>query len=75
MIDANEAALAAGCATGLQFAPPSAAALGAAIRRTIALHRDAPAWRQVQRNALAADVSWRRSAARYAALFQGLVHG
>lgn len=75
VIDANEAALAAGCATGLQFAPPSAEALGAAIRRTIALHRDVPAWRQVQRNAMAADVSWRRSAARYAALFHGLVHG
>ena len=50
-------------------------ALAAAIHRTAALFRDAPAWAQVQRNALAADVSWRRSAARYAELFQGMLHG
>ena len=75
VIDANEAALAAGTGTGVQFAPPSAEALAAAIQRTVALFRDAPAWAQVQRNAMAADVSWRRSAARYAALFHGLVHG
>jgi starch synthase len=75
VIDANEAALAVGCATGVQFAPPSAEALAAAIGRTAALYRDAPAWRQAQRNAMAADVSWRRSAARYAALFRGLAHG
>jgi starch synthase len=75
VIDANEAALAAGCGTGVQFAPPTAEALGAAIRRTVALHGDGPLWRQVQHNAMAADVSWRRSAARYAVLFRAIVHG
>ena len=75
VIDANEAALAAGSGTGVQFAPATAEALTAAILRTTGLYRDAPAWAQVQRNALAGDVSWRRSAARYAALLHGISHG
>jgi starch synthase len=69
VIDANEAALAAGAGTGVTFAPGM---LGAALRRTDALWRQEAAWRGVQRNALAADVSWRRPAAQYAALYRGL---
>lgn len=75
VIDANEAALAAGAATGLQFAPPSAEALAGALRRASALWRDGEIWVAMQRNALAADVSWVRSARRYAALFRELAHG
>ncbi|WP_043366503.1 glycogen synthase GlgA [Belnapia sp. F-4-1] len=75
VIDANEAALAAGAATGVQFAPPSAEALARALRRAAALWRDAPAWAAMRRNALAADVSWARSAVRYADLFKELVNG
>ena len=70
VIDANPAALAAGVATGLQFAPGDRAAFRAALVRGIALHADPPAWRRLQANAMAADVSWRRSAAAYAALFR-----
>jgi len=73
VIDANEAALASGAGTGVQFAPVTVEALAGAIRRTIALYRDPPAWARLQANALRADVSWRRSAARYAGLFRGLV--
>ncbi|MDO9706950.1 glycogen synthase GlgA [Paracraurococcus lichenis] len=77
VIDANEMALAAGCATGLQSAPGDAAMLAAAIQRTAALVRDRAAWARIQANALACDVSWRRSAARYAALFREIAapHG
>ncbi|WP_043337898.1 glycogen synthase GlgA [Belnapia moabensis] len=75
VIDANEAALAAGVATGVQFAPPSDEALAGALRRTSALWRDEAAWDAMRRNALAADVSWARSAGRYADLFRGLVNG
>ncbi len=75
VIDANEAALAAGAATGLQFAPPSAEALAGALRRASALWRDGGTWAAMQRNALASDVSWARSARRYAALFRELAHG
>lgn len=69
VIDANDMALAAGCATGLRFAPITQDMLAVAIRRAAELHRDAETWRRMQRNAMACDVSWSRSAARYAALF------
>jgi starch synthase len=44
IIDANEMALSAGCATGLQFAPADAEALEAAVRRTSELFLDRRAW-------------------------------
>jgi starch synthase len=72
VIDANEMALAAGAGTGVQFAPVTAEMLGAAIQRGIGLWRDRAAWARIQANALATDVSWRRSAGRYAALFREL---
>jgi starch synthase len=37
------------------------------------LWRDRPAWERMQRNGMAADVSWRASAKRYVALFQSLL--
>ncbi len=73
VIDANPAALAAGVATGIQFAPVEADALAAAIARAFALYRDPPVWRRIQTNAMAADVSWARPAAAYAALYHALV--
>jgi starch synthase len=73
VIDANEAALAAGVATGIQFWPATPQALQAALQRLLVLWRDKPTWECVQRNAMAADVSWRRPASRYVALFQALL--
>jgi starch synthase len=73
VIDANEAALAAGVATGIQFWPPTPEALGLALDRLLELWRDRPAWERVQRNGMAADVSWRGPAARYVALYQSIL--
>jgi starch synthase len=70
VVDANEAALAAGVATGLMVAPGSAEALAIGIRRAAALWRQRDAWARLQANGMAADVSWARSSARYAALFR-----
>lgn len=70
VIDANEMALADGLGTGLQFAPVTREALAAAIERAAALWRVPKRWQQVQRNAMRTDVSWRRPAARYAALYR-----
>ncbi|MEO3471469.1 glycogen synthase GlgA [Roseomonas sp. CAU 1739] len=77
VIDANPMALAAGCATGVQVAPGRADALAAGLRRALDLFRDAPTWRAMQARAMATDVSWGPSAARYAALLKGLAarHG
>ncbi len=73
VIDANEAALAAGAASGLLFAPDSGAALVEAARRLVKLHADAPRWTSMQRQGMRTDVSWVRSAARYAELYRSLV--
>jgi starch synthase len=67
VIDANEAALAAGVANGIQFAE---GALRPALRRAAALWGQHAVWRQLRANAMSADVSWRRPAAQYAALYR-----
>lgn len=72
VIDANPAALAAGVATGLQFAPLTADALATALRLAATLHHDTPVWRQLQSNGMEADVSWRHPARAYAALYRDL---
>jgi len=73
VIDANAAALSAGCATGLQFAPGDGAALSAALTRLCDLFGDGETWRRMQQNAMHHPVGWDRSAAAYAALYEELV--
>jgi starch synthase len=75
IIDANDAALAGGVATGVQFAPVSRAGLAIAIERTMALWRDRAAWHRLQSRAMACDVGWTRPARRYATLYRDLVAG
>ncbi len=70
VIDANEMALAAGVATGLQFAPPSSDGLEFAITRALAIFAQPRAWERMQRNAMSADVSWNRSGSQYARLYR-----
>ena len=72
VIDANEAALAAGVATGFVCEPDSAASLAWAIARATALFATPPAWRRLQRQAMKADFSWKRGGARYADLYRRL---
>lgn len=72
VIDANEAALAAGVATGIQFWPVTEDAMWDALRRLSRLSRNRPVWERLQRNAMGAEVSWRTPAAHYAALFESL---
>ena len=72
VIDANDAALAAGCATGFQFAPVTAAALGDTIDRVCDAYADAPTWRSMIRGAMRHPVGWDRSAAIYATLYETL---
>ena len=70
VIDANEAALAAGTGTGIQFPPGM---FMPAIERTAALWRQPAAWNRLRRNAMRCDVSWRRPAAQYARLYRDLI--
>jgi starch synthase len=72
VIDANEMAIGAGVATGVQFHPVTREHLATAFVRTAALWREPVLWRRMQQNAMAADVSWDRAARRYAALYREL---
>lgn len=71
VIDANEAALSAGVATGFQFSPVDEPSLQNALQRAGQMFTTAPAeWTKLQANGMAADVSWERSAAHYADLYK-----
>ncbi|WP_333606098.1 glycogen synthase GlgA [Novosphingobium sp.] len=72
VIDANPAALAAGCATGVQFDGVSYDALISALTRTVALYDQHQVWRRIQKNAMKCDFSWKASGASYADLYRSL---
>ena len=72
IIDANEAALAAGVATGFQFAPVSVDALESALMRAIGAYQDPAVWRSLQERGMATDVGWSRPARHYADLYKAL---
>lgn len=73
VIDANQAALTAGVATGIQFWPATQDALEDALHRLLSLWRDKHTWLCMQRNGMASDVSWRGPALRYVALYEALL--
>ncbi|AGI66677.1 glycogen synthase GlgA [Octadecabacter antarcticus 307] len=65
VIDANEAALLADCATGIQFAPINGLMFGHAISRTCALFAKPKIWTAMMRRAMRHPVGWDLSAAAY----------
>ncbi|MER2607319.1 MAG: glycogen synthase GlgA [Siculibacillus sp.] len=73
IIDANDMALDAGAGTGVMFTPPQVEMYRAAIQRAADLFADQGVWRRLMKNAMKTDVSWGRSAARYARLYRDLV--
>ncbi|WP_375395499.1 glycogen synthase GlgA [uncultured Sphingomonas sp.] len=73
VIDANDAAVAAGVATGIQHDGVTRDTLLRAIRRAIALYDRPVIWQQMQKNGMHADVSWSASGARYADLYRSLM--
>lgn len=70
VIDANDAAVQADCATGVQFAPVNTAMLVQAITRTCALYRQPKQWSAMMRRAMRHDVGWDRSAAAYLDIYR-----
>lgn len=72
VVDANDVAIAAGVATGFQFAPANGEHLAFAIDRVLALWKDPALWRRLQARAMATDVGWRHPAKRYASLYREL---
>lgn len=73
VIDANEAAVSAGVATGFQFAPANGDSFAHAVRRVVAAYAEPAAWASMQRQGMKADVSWAKSAVRYGALYKSLI--
>lgn len=73
VIDANEAALGPGVATGLQFSPINSANLQAALERAAKLFANKPVWTNMQKRGLAQDVSWHHSADAYVQLYKSLL--
>lgn len=72
IIDANDAAMARGVATGFQFHPVDPHSFREAVRRTCEAFDDREGWSSLQRQAMKADFSWDRSAWQYAQLFHAL---
>lgn len=64
-----------GVGTGFVFTDPSAEALLEAVRAAGEVFADKQKWRQLQRNAMAQDFSWDRSAAQYVELYRQVARG
>ena len=73
VIDANEAALAAGVATGFQHGEVSHSALIHALTRACDAFRRDDIWGTIQKNGMRADFSWSTSGRRYAELYNDLM--
>jgi len=72
VIDANDAALAAGVATGIQFDGVTRENLARALTRAVDIFSRPKQWRILQRQGMKADVSWTRSGKMYAELYEQL---
>ena len=74
IIDANEAALAQGVATGVLFdGGITGDSLAHALQRTVSLYAERDVWTGIQLQGMRADFSWRQSGSRYAELYAALV--
>jgi len=72
IIDANEAAIAAGVATGILFDEVTTAGIRAALARTMELFKRPAVWEKLQSQGMLADFSWQRIGGHYASLYQSL---
>jgi starch synthase len=69
-VDATEANLASGRATGFSFLANYPAAFLSALQRALELYRRRPdVWRQLMQTGMRQDWSWDRSAAEYEKLY------
>jgi len=72
VVDANEATIRDGRATGFSFDAATPAALEAAIARAIETRRHPALWGALIRRAMAQDFSWDGAAARYLELYRDM---
>jgi phosphoglucomutase len=72
IIDANEAAISAGVATGILFEEVTPTGVREAIVRATRLFARSRTWESLQRRGMQADFSWRRIGGQYATLYGNL---
>ena len=72
IIDANEAAITAGVATGILFDEVTPAGIREALGRTMALFQRPLVWKSLQQRGMLADFSWQRVGTGYASLYRSL---
>jgi starch synthase len=72
VVDADEAAMREGRATGFVFDAATPAALESALLRAVRVHASTQVWRRLVSTAMAQDFSWDGAAARYLALYRTL---
>ena len=73
VVDANQAALRTGAATGFQFSPVSAAPLADVLDRACDAFADRKLWSAMVRRAMRHPVGWEDSAKAYAGIYSELV--
>jgi starch synthase len=74
IIDANDAGMGAGVATGFQFKAGSMEDLYHAVERSVDIYERHALWQNLQIQGMKTDFSWGRSAQQYAALYSELSH-
>jgi starch synthase len=70
IIDANEAAVTAGVATGFLFHGVTRESLTQAIAHTVSRYANRKVWKALQEQGMRADYSWARSGRQYADLYR-----
>ncbi|MEE9331555.1 MAG: glycogen synthase GlgA [Methylophilaceae bacterium] len=73
VVDTNEATLKQKTATGFVIEEVSTTAMLAGVTRAIATWHKKPVWRNIQRNGMQLDLSWRSRAQAYLRLYQELL--
>lgn len=72
VVDCQASTLASGEASGFVFYEMSAPELLRTAQRALAVYRDKPQWRELQRNGMKKDFGWQTSARMYSAIYEGL---
>lgn len=70
VVDASEAALQDGQATGFAFGPATSEALAGALLRAVAVYRQPALWTRLMQCGMAQNFSWAAAASQYMALYR-----
>jgi len=73
VVDATEASIANGSATGFAFSAATSSELLGAIQRAEQLFHSPTVWQGVMKQATAQDFSWNKAAAQYGAIYEELL--